>query len=64
MCFKRKKIKDIGLREVAYKLAELEPKRMERLVDIAKDIRSNKYNLDVFINGRPDEVDKIEKELK
>lgn len=57
--FRRKK--EIGWDVVADKLSQLEPKRMERLVEIAKDIRSNRYNLEVFMNGRPDEVDRIEK---
>lgn len=61
--FKRKS-KEIGWDIIAEKLSQLEPKRMERLVEIAKDIRTNRYNLDVFINGRPDEVDKIVKEIE
>ncbi len=35
--FKRKK-KDYGWDYIANRLAELEPKRMDRLVDIAKDL--------------------------
>lgn len=60
--FKKQKKTDWG--EIANKLAELEPKRMKRLVQIATKIRSNKNELDVFINGRPDEVDRITKEIK
>lgn len=60
--FKRKP-KQLNLVDVAYVLAKLEPKRMERLFEIAKDIRVVQRNLDVFVNGRPDEIDKIEKEL-
>lgn len=61
--FKRKP-KQINLVDVAYALAKLEPKRMERLFEIAKDIRVVQRNLDVFVNGRPDEIDKIEREIE
>lgn len=61
--FKRKK-KDYGWDYVANRLAELEPKRMDRLVEIAKDMRANKRDLDVFVNGRPDEIDKIVKDIE
>lgn len=61
--FKRKPIRP-DYKAVTEALSMLEPKRMERLVEIAKDMRNNKRDLDVFINGRPDEVDKIEKEFE
>lgn len=62
--FRLRKKKEIGWDVVVEKLSQLEPKRMERLVEIAKDIRSNRYNLEVFINGRPDDLDRIEKTMK
>lgn len=61
--FKRKPTRP-DYKAVAEALAQLEPKRMERLVEIAKDMRANKRDLDVFVNGRPDEVDKIEREIE
>lgn len=63
--FKRKpKQKTMDLFEVAEALSQLEPKRMERLVEIAKTLRASKRDLYVFVNGRPDEVDKIEREIE
>lgn len=61
--FKRKSIRP-DYYSVAEALAMLEPKRMDRLVEIAKDMRANKRDLDVFVNGRPDEVDKIVKDIE
>lgn len=61
--FKRKPIRP-DYRAVAEALAQLEPKRMERMVEIAKDMRTNKRDLDVFINGRPDEIERIVKEAE
>lgn len=61
--FRRKK-KKVTLTDVAYALCQLEPSRMDRLVEIAKDIRIAKRNLDVFVNGRVDDIDKLEKEVK
>lgn len=62
--FRLRKQKEIGWDVVVEKLSQLEPKRMERLVDIAKENRAWKYSLEVFINGRPDDLDRIEKTMK
>lgn len=62
--FKKKRTERPDYYAVAEALAMLEPNRMERLVEIAKDMRANKRALDVFVNGRPDEVDKIVKDIE
>lgn len=60
----KKKSKQMDYKQVAEALSLLEPKRIERLVEIAKDMRSCRMKLDMFVGGRPDDIDKAERALE
>ena len=49
---------------IVEELSELEPKKLERFVEIVKDYRSYCQRFDTFVNGRPDDIDKAERELE
>lgn len=64
MLFKKKKKTCHKLQTAVEILSELEPKKVERVVQLAKALREYNQKLDTLCNGRSDEVDKIEGEFE
>ena len=64
MLFKKKKKSCHKLQTAVEILSELEPKKIERVVQLAKALREYNQKLDTLCNGRTDEVDKIEGEFE
>ena len=64
MLFKKKTKKCHKLQTAVEILSELEPKKIERVVQLAKALREYNQKLDTLCNGRADEVDKLESEFE
>ena len=63
--FKKKPIaKYDTFKLIVEELSQLEPKKLDRFMDLVKEYRSYCQKFDTFVNGRPDEIDKAERELE